>query len=639
MVGRRRIRKNKNQLSLFDRKPRVTAGSLTEIILKPRKEGLRDYQQEALEFVREKRNAIIMLPTGSGKTEIEFQLASQGLEQGRVILVADKTLLCEQHFREAKERFELEEEEVVLAIGSNRDRARNKGAFYSDARLIIGTPETIENDLNNGSLSMNNVSLVIFDEVHHTQGNDSYAKIADKSCAANIQRVGLSASPAESGEMLDRLLENLQLEAIFVKTDKEIKKYVQKPSVIRNIIELEDERYEGMKILKELAERVQNRMIEKARFVGMESLLKGYKRDKIKIPTLEQIVESGELSKVDDYLYQNHRELYNKVTRLLELEEQYQRSFRNADEISKYQRAERSRIEKDMNRMIERARNLKLDSILEIFGEKTFEMPLHRELDVGHQIAQAECISLRGIKPWNQTEKQQAVFDIMKLHTVLYKISNSYEYLSTIGCEEFKEYVKKKVIKDKTKAADFLRNNRSFMRVCTLVDEMEKDHPKNGIILRLLSHDENQSIIFVETHAHAKRLAEFLKENGISSHYLLGGKGMTKKKQQEVREEFEEGKYRVLVATSVAEEGLHLPELKTGIFFSPTKTYLSFEQRKGRVRSGEGRVYILIGEETSDVSRYYATINRKKNINRRIQNLDSELEVGVENIPTQIELL
>jgi len=143
-------------------------------------------------------------------------------------------------------------------------------------------------------------------------------------------------------------------------------------------------------------------------------------------------------------------------------------------------------------------------------------------------------------------------------------------------------------------------------------------------------------MVFVETQQHARRLAQLLNDAGIPAHELMGKKGMSSKKQSEVREMFENGEIRVVVATSVANEGLHLPSIKVAINYSAPLSTIGDLQRSGRVRDENGKVYTLIGCETSDVSLFYAAQARKKSLKAAYAELSPTAE---RQEPAQGELL
>ncbi len=63
------------------------------------------------------------------------------------------------------------------------------------------------------------------------------------------------------------------------------------------------------------------------------------------------------------------------------------------------------------------------------------------------------------------------------------------------------------------------------------------------------------------------------------------------------------GEFNVLVATSVAEEGLDIPEVDMVILFEPVPSEIRTIQRRGRTaRRRSGQVIILIAEKTRELS-------------------------------------
>ena len=68
-------------------------------------------------------------------------------------------------------------------------------------------------------------------------------------------------------------------------------------------------------------------------------------------------------------------------------------------------------------------------------------------------------------------------------------------------------------------------------------------------------------------------------------------KGLTQKQQAEILDKFRAGEYNVLVATSVAEEGLDIPATDMVLFYEPIPSEIRSIQRKGRTgRQQKGRV-------------------------------------------------
>ena len=81
---------------------------------------------------------------------------------------------------------------------------------------------------------------------------------------------------------------------------------------------------------------------------------------------------------------------------------------------------------------------------------------------------------------------------------------------------------------------------------------------------------------------------------------------MTQVQQQDTLERFRGGEFEVLVSTSVAEEGLDVPEVDLVLFYEPVPTAIRSIQRKGRTgRQTEGHVVVLLAEDTRDEAYFW----------------------------------
>jgi Fanconi anemia group M protein len=81
------------------------------------------------------------------------------------------------------------------------------------------------------------------------------------------------------------------------------------------------------------------------------------------------------------------------------------------------------------------------------------------------------------------------------------------------------------------------------------------------------------------------------------------------------------GKFPVLVATSVAEEGLNIPNVDLVLFYEPVPSEIRFIQRKGRTgRFSNGKVVILIYKNSIDTK--YLEISKRK-VNRMKSSLQN----------------
>ncbi len=123
---------------------------------------------------------------------------------------------------------------------------------------------------------------------------------------------------------------------------------------------------------------------------------------------------------------------------------------------------------------------------------------------------------------------------------------------------------------------------------------IEARHPKLDKLLEVIQSREGQVIVFAQFRDQVEEIVKFLNEHGISARKFIGQReGMSQKQQKLVIEAFRSGAFRVLVATSVAEEGLDIPSVETVIFYEPVPSEIRHIQRKGRLRKG-GKIFVLI---------------------------------------------
>src|SRR5208337_4291341 len=137
-------------------------------------------------------------------------------------------------------------------------------------------------------------------------------------------------------------------------------------------------------------------------------------------------------------------------------------------------------------------------------------------------------------------------------------------------------------------------------------------HPKPAIVLGIVKdqlecHPDSRIIIFATFRDTVKLLVDYLSRNGIACERFVGQatkdaeKGLSQKKQIAALTRFRDGDFKVLIATSVGEEGLDGPSTDMVIFYEPVPSEIRSIQRKGRTgRSAAGKVVVLATKGTSD---------------------------------------
>ena len=113
-----------------------------------------------------------------------------------------------------------------------------------------------------------------------------------------------------------------------------------------------------------------------------------------------------------------------------------------------------------------------------------------------------------------------------------------------------------------------------------------------------------------------------------------GDKGMTQKQQKEVLDQFRNGEFNILVATSVGEEGLDIPSTDIVIFFEPVSSAIRLIQRRGRTgRNRPGEVFIFVSEESRDEAALWSSRGKEQ----RMHSLFSAGRIEID-LPTSDEL-
>ncbi|MFL6393039.1 MAG: helicase-related protein, partial [Nitrososphaeraceae archaeon] len=103
---------------------------------------------------------------------------------------------------------------------------------------------------------------------------------------------------------------------------------------------------------------------------------------------------------------------------------------------------------------------------------------------------------------------------------------------------------------------------------------------------------------------------------------------------------FRNGEFNVLVATSIAEEGLDIPEVDLVIFYEPIPSEIRYIQRKGRTgRKSAGSVIILAANETVDRRYHLASQRRIEMMHKRLSNITNITLKQMNRLPFKPNLM
>ncbi len=531
--------------------------------LKNDKINYRHYQKNIITRCINK-NSLVVLPTGLGKTIIAILLVAKSLEKyskkGKVVILAPTRPLISQHESSCKKFLDINEELIAALTGKIPPEKRIQ--MFHDSSIIISTPQVIKNDLERGRYDLKHVSLLIFDEAHRTKGNYAYNFISSEYLAGGCSDpliLGLTASPGKDYEHVQQICDNLFIENIIFKTrdDIDVKQYIHDIDVFIKKVEL------PVKIIKLSA--IWDHLLNKfLRFFIDRNLINPSKRY---------------FSKLD----------FLRISRDLTFSLRYESG--NIIEMTD---------EEYLNQL-----SFKTPPIIDIVKKK--------KLNIQSIFSYcSSCISILNAKDLLETQNITLFKSFLdKLH---YKAEQDILSSKRIACSKHFELIQSMIEKEGT----FNLAHPKIDRLISIIKE------------EIEAYNNKKFIIFTQY----REMAEFLKnrlldvfsnhlniEKFIGQSMKMDDMGYSQPRQIEIMNDFREDKIDILIATSVAEEGLDIPNVDSIVFYEPVPSEIRLIQRRGRTgRFAKGRCYILITENTIDVPFHKVALRKEDTMNTILLN-------------------
>lgn len=227
------------------------------------------YQERILDSCL-KKNTLVVLPTGLGKTKIGILAAVERMRMfpsTKALFLTPTKPLAAQIQREFKECTDINEKEVVLCTGEVDPEEREKQ--LQNARVVVSTPQTVSNDVVNGKIRLEEFSLLVLDEAHRCVKEYAYTWLCKSymKTAKYPRVVGLTASPGADNETISQVCKNAFVEDIEVRSeeDEDVKPYVQEVDIEWIKVDLPSE----FKAVQEVLSGVYNEKMNAIRKLGM----------------------------------------------------------------------------------------------------------------------------------------------------------------------------------------------------------------------------------------------------------------------------------------------------------------------------------------------------------------------------------
>jgi len=168
-------------------------------------------------------------------------------------------------------------------------------------------------------------------------------------------------------------------------------------------------------------------------------------------------------------------------------------------------------------------------------------------------------------------------FDAASLIAKIIKLHYALELIETQGIFTLYRYLERLNLQ-KGKGVKEMFSDERMKEICENVKilyDAKTDHPKLDAILKILKEELGSSedtknrkiLLFTQYRDTAEKIYEILTNNNIKCEKFIGqarrdnDKGMTQKEQIASLEKFKNNTFNVLIATSVAEEGLDIPKV------------------------------------------------------------------------------
>jgi len=237
----------------------------------------------------------------------------------------------------------------------------------------------------------------------------------------------------------------------------------------------------------------------------------------------------------------------------------------------------------------------------------------------------------------------------MSTHAEIMKLRRAVELVETQSVESVRRYFERQREDARSsgasKASQRMVSDPRVRRAMRKADTYDDLHPKFSKARILLAQtlgigDGERVIVFTESRDTAEALTEFLGQSFETRKFVgqgdkEGSDGMTQKQQQERLDQFRNGEFEVLVSTSVAEEGLDVPEVDLVLFYEPVPTAIRSIQRKGRTgRQAEGKVVVLMANDTRDEAFFWIARRREQEMEdelRELKGVADEVEAELDD--------
>lgn len=540
----------------------------------------RAYQKNITDAAYNK-NTLVILPTALGKTVIAILVSAHALynhRRKRVLVTAPTRPLVMQHMKSFFSVLKISQDQLTEVTGKTPPLPRTAIWNNKDIRLIFATPEVVRNDLLENRLNLNDFSLLIFDEAHRAVKDYAYTTIARKYVDQSEYPLilAMTASPGSDTRRIQDICNNLFIEHLEYRTeeDADVKPYINPIDINWQWVNLTSENNYIRSILRSILDDKLKWLIQREFLRSKRDIRWIFKRD---------LIDAGAEIR------------YN-----LELSSE---ELRTSLYFALMQQSSALTL-------------LYCIELIESQGPYSLKAFLDR--------TENESSTIRSPIPRFNTSSSNSSISGSKAHRSLLndpRIKEIRTLLSTLKTEHPKL---KRLI-------ELLKEKISWYQSVIQTDNNAISSNSDNIDAK--RKHLVQAIVFTQYRDTAQHIVDILNSNDIKASRFVGqakkdgDTGMKQEEQAQVLESFRSGEFSVLVATSIAEEGLDIPEVDLVIFYEPIPSEIRYIQRRGRTgRRTSGSVIILAAKDTIDERYLNASKRRIEKMNQTLRTANSILK-------------
>ncbi|CAJ1079310.1 interferon-induced helicase C domain-containing protein 1 [Xyrichtys novacula] len=499
---------------------------------------LRDYQMDVARPALEGKNVIICLPTGSGKTRVAVYITKTHLDSrraegrpGKVVVLVNKVPLVEQHYSA----------EFLPFLKRTYKLERVSG----DCQHKISFTEIMKRN-----------DVII--------------------CTAQILENYLERSNSEEDEGVN--LSDLSLIVI------DECHHTQKGEVYNHIM------------MRYLKQKHKNRRQKKE---GKET---------VPLPQILGLTASPGVG---------------EATRMAQAEEHILRICANLD-ASNIMTGNLGEFKKDQRTKIVTVEDRKMDPFGDVIKKIMNAIHVHADLsptcELGSQNYEQWVVQRERLAETDEDHKVLVCAEHLRQYNEGLNLSNtirmcdSFSFLNKFHEDELKkksppeEEEPIQITDTERFLFNLFRESKDELQQLANMPEYENDSLsklRSSILQEFSTRETARGILFTKTRRSALALTHWIRENpkfsdiGVKASYIIGGgdqsvvKPMTAAEQKDVLKKFGKGEVNLLIATSVAEEGLDIPACNIVIQYGQLTNEIGMIQARGRGRA-EDSSYILI---------------------------------------------